>query len=61
MQLRLQPRTNKNLIIRNLIIKIILLFLVFFVGIFLLDKIDFPKPTKLIEQEISNDKLITLK
>ena len=61
MQLRLQPRTNKNLISRNLIIKIILPILVFFVGIFLLDKIDFPKPTKLIKQEIGNDKLITLK
>ena len=61
MQLRLQPRTNKNLISRNLIIKIILLILVFFVGIFLLDKIDFPAPTKLIKHEISNDKLITLK
>jgi len=61
MQLRLQPRTNKNLISRNLIIKIILLILVFFVGIFLLDRIDFPTPTKTIKQEISNDKLITLK
>ena len=61
MQLRLQPRTNRNLISRNLVIKIILLILVFFVGIFLLDKIDFPTPKKLIKQEISNDKLITLK
>ena len=61
MQLRLQPRTNKNLVIRNLVIKIILIFLVFFLGIFLLDKIDFPTPTKLIKQKISNDKIITLK
>ena len=61
MQLRLQPRTNRNLISRNLVIKIILLILVFFVGIFLLDKIDFPVPKKFIKQEISNDKLITLK
>ena len=61
MQLRLQPRTNKNLISRNLAIKIILIFLVFFLGIFLLDRIDFPTPTKPIKQEISNDKLITLK
>ena len=43
------------------IIKVILIFLVLFLGIFLLDKIDFPVPTKLIKQEISNDKLITLK
>ena len=61
MQLRLKPRTNKNFISRNLAIKVILIFLVFFLGIFLLDKIDFPAPTKLIKQEISNDKLITLK
>ena len=61
MQLRLKPRTSRNLISRNLVIKIILILLVFFLGIFLLDKIDFPTPTKLIKQEISNDKLITLK
>ena len=61
MQLRLKPRTNRNLINRNLVIKIILIFLVFFLGTFLLDKIDFPVPKKLIKQEISNDKLIKLK
>ena len=43
------------------IIKMILILAVFFIGIFLLDKIDFPTPTKFIKQEISNDKLITLK
>ena len=61
MQLRLQPRTSRNLISRNLVIKTILILLVFFLAIFLLDKIDFLTPTKLIKQEISNDKLITLK
>ena len=61
MQLRLQPRTSRNLINRKLVIKIILIFLVLFLGIFLLDKIDFPVPEKFIKQEISNDKLITLK
>jgi len=61
MQLRLQPRTNKNLVVRNLVIKIILIFLVFFLGIFLLDKVDFSAPKKFIKQEISNDKLTTLK
>ena len=61
MQLRLKPRTNRNFISRILIIKTILILLVFFIGIFLLDKIDFPSPTKFIKQEISNDKLITLK
>jgi hypothetical protein len=53
---RFKPHSNKNLVI-----KIILIFLVSFLGIFLLDKIDFPSPGKLIKQEISNDKLITLK
>ena len=61
MQLRLQPKTKRNLISRNFIIKTILVLLVFFIGIFLLDKINFPVPTKFIKQEISNDKLITLK
>ena len=61
MQLRLSPRNNRNLISGNLIIKTILIILVLILGIFLLDRIDFPTPTKLIKQEISNDKLITLK
>jgi len=61
MQLRLTPRRNRNFISRSLVIKTILILLVFFLGIFLLDRIDFPVPTKLIKQEISNDKLITLK
>ena len=61
MQLRLSPRNNRNLISRNLIIKTILIILVLFLGIFLLDKVDFPVPKKLIKQEISNEKLIKLK
>jgi len=61
MQLRLKPRQNKNFANRSLVIKIIFILIVFFLGIFLLDKIDFPAPTKLINKEISNDKIITLK
>jgi len=61
MQLSLKPRTRRSLISRSLAVKFILILLVFFLGIFLLDKIDFPVPTKLIKQEISNDKIITLK
>ncbi len=61
MQLRLKPRTSRNFISKILVIKILLILIVFFIGIFLLDKIDFPAPTKFIKQEISNDKLITLK
>ena len=61
MQLRLQPRTNKSLVRNKLAIKIILFTLIFFLAIFLLDKIEIPIPSKLIKQEISNDKLITVK
>ena len=61
MQLRLQPRTNKSFIRNKLAIKIILFVLIFSLAIFLLDKIEVPIPNKLIKQEISNDKLITLK
>jgi len=61
MQLRLQPRSNKGLVNKKLIIKSILFALVFLLAIFLLDKIEMPTPNKLIRQEISNDKLILLK
>ena len=61
MQLRLQPRTNRSLIRSKLAIKIILFALIFLLAIFLLDKIEIATPNKLIKQEISNDKLITLK
>ena len=61
MQLRLRPKTSRNFINKVLVIKIFLILLVFFIGIFLLDKIDFPTPAKFIKQEITNDKLITLK
>ncbi len=61
MQLRLSPRPSRNLISRNLVIKLVLIIIVLFIGIYLLDKIDFGEPAKLIKQEISNDKLITLK
>ena len=61
MQLRLQPKTNRGLIRNKLVIKIILFTLIFFLAIFLLDKVEIPIPNELIKQEISNDKLITLK
>ena len=61
MQLRLGPRHSRSLVNRSFVIKSILFVLILFLAIFLLDKIDMPVPTKLIKQEISNDKLITLK
>ena len=61
MQLRLQPKTNKSLIRNKFTIKIILFALIFLLAIFLLDKIKISVPNELIKQEISNDKLITIK
>ena len=61
MQLRLQPKTNRSLIRNKFAIKIILFALIFLLAIFLLDKIKISVPNELIKQEISNDKLITLK
>ena len=61
MQLRLQPRHNRSLVRNKLAIKIILFALIFLLAIFLLDKIEIPIANKLIQQEFSNDKLITLK
>jgi hypothetical protein len=61
MQLRLKPRARRNFISRSFVIKFVLIIALFFIGIFLIDKIDISAPTKLIKQKISNDKLITLK
>ena len=61
MQLRLKSGTERHTSVSKLAIKSILFLLVLSLAIFLLDKIDFPVPKKLIKQEISNDKLITLK
>jgi len=61
MQLRLQPRYSKKINTTKLIIKTILFFAIFFLAIFLLDKIEKPFPNKFIKQEISNDELITVK
>jgi hypothetical protein len=61
MQLRLNPRPSKSLVKSKLLVKTILFVLIVFLVIFVLDRIEKPAPNKLIKQEISNDKLITLK
>ena len=52
---------NKKLLIFKLITRAVLALLVFSLLVFLADKITMPVPSKLIKQEINNDKLITLK
>jgi len=61
MQLRLRPRSANRFSIGKITVKITLAFLILFSAIFLLDKIKVSKPNQLIKQEISNDKLITVK
>jgi|TARA_B110001450_G_scaffold218901_1_gene213610 hypothetical protein len=43
------------------IIKIFFVFLILFIGIILVDKIEFPSPNKKIEKFISNDDLKIIK
>ena len=61
MQLRLKSRTERHSSASKFAVKSILFLLVLSLAIFLLDKIEVSVPNKLIKQEISNDKLITLK
>ena len=62
MQLRFnERRSRRNPISRIFLIKSILVVFVLFLAIFILDKIDMPAPNKLIKQELSNDKLVTVK
>jgi len=61
MQLRYRSRTSRSFLTRGLIIKSVVIILIFFLAIFLVDKINMPAPNKLIKQELSNDKLITVK
>tara|TARA_B100000029_G_scaffold348175_1_gene340544 strand:+ start:294 stop:479 length:186 start_codon:yes stop_codon:yes gene_type:complete len=61
MQLRLSPKKDRSLLQNRLLIKTILFAAIFFLVIFLVDKIEKPTPNELIKQEISNDKLITVK
>ena len=61
MQLRLQPKIDKNLPIYKLVGKAVLFVAIFFLAIFLLDKIEVSVPSKLTKYKISNEKIITLK
>ena len=65
MQLRLRSKYERGLnskkVRRSFLTKTILSIFIIFIAIVLLDKIDMSAPNKLIKQEITNDKLITLK
>ena len=61
MQRRLQIQNHKRHIKRQIYNQDCFVWFNFFLAIFFLDKLEMPVPNKLIKQEISNDKLITLK
>ena len=52
---------NKSNSLIKIIVKVVLVFLLFFVAIILFDKIDFPAPNKSIEKIISNENLKIVK
>ena len=53
MQFIKKTSSRQNII--SLVIKLILIALIVFVGVFLLNKIDFPAPKKEIEKTLSNE------
>ena len=61
MQLRLNPKFRRESTIKSILFKGILIVSVLFIAIFILDKFNTSGPTKFIKQELSNDKLITVK
>ena len=52
---------NKSNVFIKIIIKVVLVFLLFFIAIVLFDKIDFPAPNKAIEKIILNENLKIVK
>ena len=51
---------QKNSVIK-ILIKVTLVFLIFFISVALVDKIDFPSPNKKIEKVISNENFKIIK
>ena len=61
MQFQRNTSASKSRIFTKIIIKVTLLFMLFFIAIVLFDKIDFPSPNKPIEKIISNENLKIVK
>ena len=60
-QFQRNTSTSKYNVLIKIIIKVVLVFLLFFVAIILFDKIDFPSPNKAIEKIIPNENLKIVK
>ena len=61
MQFEKKTRTGSLNSIIKLLIKIILIFLVLFIAVILIDRIDFPSPVKKIEKVIPNENFKIIK
>jgi hypothetical protein len=61
MQFSKNTSTRRSTNIVTIIIKVTLVFLLFFVAVILLNKIDFPSPDKEIEKIIPNEKIKIVK
>ena len=61
MQFQKNTSISKSNVFIKIIIKIVLVFLLFFIAIVLFDKIDFPFPNKAIEKIIPNENLKIVK
>ena len=61
MQFQKNTSISKTNALIKIIIKVFLVFLLFFIAVILFDKIDFPSPNKAIEKIIPNENLKIIK
>ena len=61
MQFQRNTSVSKSSALIKTIVKVVLIFLLFYIVIVLFDKIDFPSPNKKIEKIISNENLKIVK
>ena len=57
MQLQKNTSVGRFSSVRKILIKLAIVFLLFFISLILIDKIDFPSPYKKIEKKIPNENL----
>ena len=61
MQFQKNTSISKSNVLIKIIIKVVFVFLLFFITIVLFDKVDFPSPKKAIEKIIPNENLKIVK
>jgi len=61
MQFQRKSNTGNLSVIGKLLIKILIVILVLFIGVILVDRIDFPSPNKKIEKVLPNENFKIIK